>query len=90
MSNIQTKIDLVRFRLDKKSHITIDPAICSRCQDKPCLFTCPAGMFSLSGEEVLYSYEGCLECGTCYLVCQPKSVSWHYPKGGFGVCYRDA
>jgi len=90
MINVQDKINLIRFNLDVKSHISIDQKKCFSCQTKPCLFACPAGMFTLSDEEVLYSYEGCLECGTCYVVCPSKSVNWNYPKGGRGVSYREA
>jgi len=90
MIDVQEKINLIRFRLDKKSHISIDHKKCSACLTKPCLFACPAGMFTLSDEEVLYSYEGCLECGTCYVICSSKSIHWNYPKGGCGVSYREA
>lgn len=90
MINVHEKINTVRFRLDKKSHITIDQEKCSVCQVKPCLLACPAGMFTLSENEVLYSYEGCLECGTCYVICPSKSVHWQYPKGGYGVSFREA
>lgn len=90
MSRVQEKINLVRFHLDHKSHITIDPEKCAACTTKPCLFACPAGMFTLSEEELLYSHEGCLECGTCYVVCPKGSVDWHYPRGGFGVSFREA
>jgi len=33
-------------------------------------------------------YETCLECGTCYVVCDKEAVDWNYPRGGYGVCYR--
>lgn len=90
MINIQEKINSVRFRLDKKSHITIDQLKCAVCLAKPCLFACPAGMFELSGHEIINSYEGCLECGTCYMVCPSDSVKWVYPKGGCGVSFRES
>jgi len=90
MSSVQEKIDLIRFRLDGASHIRIDPAKCARCTGKPCLTACPAEMFSLSESEVINSHQGCLECGTCYVVCPLGSVQWQYPRGGFGVSFRES
>jgi ferredoxin like protein len=37
---------------------------------------------------VIFSYEGCLECGTCRMVCSFHAVNWSYPKQGNGVLYR--
>lgn len=88
--NVQNKINHVMFKTDHESHIKINQEQCSKCQAKPCLTVCPAGMFSLSGDgkEVIYSHEGCLECGTCYVVC--PHLEWNYPKGGFGVIFRES
>ena len=88
--NVQNKINHVMFKTDHESHIKINQEQCSKCQAKPCLTVCPAGMFSLSGDgkEVIYSHEGCLECGTCYVVC--PYLEWNYPKGGFGVIFRES
>lgn len=87
---IQEKLDLVRFKVDRDPHIRLSPELCKTCQTKPCLWVCPAGLFTLSGEEVLHSYEGCLECGTCRIACPAGAIEWNYPKGGFGVCFREA
>ncbi len=88
--NIQNKIERLLFKVDRESHIKIDPNQCRTCTNRSCLTICPAGMFSLSGDgtEVIYSHEGCLECGTCYVVC--PSLRWEYPRGGFGVIYRES
>ena len=32
--------------------------------------------------------DGCLECGTCRVVCAPKNVAWDYPRGGFGILFK--
>ena len=38
---------------------------------------------------VLFSYEGCVECGTCRIVCNEfDNVEWTYPRGGYGIQYR--
>ena len=90
MINVQEKLDLIRFRLDKETHIIIDREKCAICEGRPCLFACPAALFTLSGDEILHSYEGCLECGTCYVVCEQDAIDWRYPKGGYGVGFREA
>ena len=87
---IQEKLDLVRFNVDRESHIRVNQEACKRCQSRPCLYVCPAGLYTLSDEELLHSYEGCLECGACYVACPEQAIDWNYPKGGYGVCFRTA
>jgi len=90
MVNVQQKLERIRFRVAKKSHMAIDQNKCAACISRPCLFACPAGLFTLSGHSIIHSYEGCLECGTCYIACEQKAIQWHYPGGGAGVSYRQA
>jgi len=38
---------------------------------------------------VLFNYEQCFECGTCYMVCNSEgALTWSYPEGGHGVVFR--
>ena len=38
---------------------------------------------------ILFNYEQCFECGTCYLVCnEAGAITWTYPDGGHGVAFR--
>ena len=59
MVSIQEKLNLLIFRVDENTHISIDKRM--RCAGSAPAVFCPAGLFTLSGEEVLHSYEGCLE-----------------------------
>jgi ferredoxin like protein len=34
-----------------------------------------------------FQYEDCVECGTCYIMCDQGAVSWNHPRGGFGITY---
>ncbi|MFQ6014204.1 MAG: ferredoxin family protein [Anaerolineae bacterium] len=89
--NVEAKLGLNVFKLDKESHITIDHQVCNRvCQKKYCLFVCPARVYTWNEErqEVHADFEGCLECGTCLITCQDQALTWHYPRAGFGVQYR--
>ncbi len=52
--------------------------------------TCPAGCYSLNDKgQVEIAVDGCLECGTCRVVCAPTGeIEWSYPRGGFGVLFK--
>jgi len=84
----QTKLDTLLFRVDQQSHIKPDAAACALCAEKPCLNICPAELFTLAADgAVLFSHEGCLECGTCCIIC--PHLAWNYPRGGYGVAFRE-
>jgi len=87
---IEEKLTLNAIKNDRESHIRLDQKICGICKERYCIYACPAHLYSLSEEtnEMVVEYAGCLECGTCKIVCIYKSVSWEYPKGEFGVQYR--
>lgn len=80
-----------KFNVDEEeAHIVIDKAICARCTEKPCLYVCPAVLFKLDkNRDMSFDYAGCLECGTCRVMCRDEGiVKWVYPRGTFGVIYR--
>ena len=88
--NIESKLGLNVFKIDTQPHIVIDHAVCrTQCQIQVCLFVCPADLYSNDPEgEIQVNYEGCLECGACFIACSPKALSWQYPRAGQGVQYR--
>lgn len=51
---------------------------------------CPAGLYKRDEKGNLYfDYAGCLECGTCRILCGKTILKkWEYPNGTFGVEYR--
>ncbi len=84
-------LSLNRFTVDEDSpHIVIDKEICRTCQEKPCLVVCPAVLYKLDkAGDITFDYAGCLECGTCRVMCRNKGiVKWEYPQGTFGVQFR--
>jgi ferredoxin like protein len=86
---ITEKLALDAFRNDKESHIRLDQAICGRCRERFCVYACPANLYSLTEKgEMAVEHAGCLECGTCMIVCAYGSVRWTYPRGEFGVQFR--
>lgn len=74
--------------VDEKPHIEVDTTKCATCKTRPCISFCPASTFVLLGGKVLHSYEGCLECGTCRVLCPMDAITWKYPMSGRGVQYR--
>lgn len=81
---------LDRFQVDEGNpHIQVDPAVCDRCQARPCLVVCPARCYQLTNEHVHFEYAGCLECGTCRVLCSDRGITqWQYPGASYGVTFR--
>jgi ferredoxin like protein len=86
--NIDDKLALNLFHVDKEPHIRVDADKCLKCPHKLCTYTCPVDNYKLENGNVTFSWEGCLECGTCRIVCDQDAITWDYPKGGYGICYR--
>ena len=83
-------IDSTRFDIHEQAHITVDDTVCSDCPSRECIVACPAKLFvPKSDGGILFNYEQCFECGTCYLVCNREgAITWSYPVGGHGVVYK--
>lgn len=74
--------------VDESPHIEVDTSKCVKCKARPCISFCPAGTFALLDDNVMHSYEGCLECGACRVLCPLNAITWKYPLSGRGVQYR--
>jgi len=84
-------LGLDSFTVDEeKAHIVVNKEICAKCAEKPCLYVCPAVLYKLGKNgELTFDYAGCLECGTCRVMCKNKGIiKWEYPRGSFGVNFR--
>lgn len=80
-----------KFNVDEEiAHIEIDKSICANCTEKPCLYVCPAVLYKLDENgDISFDYAGCLECGTCRVMCKNKGiVKWDYPRATLGITYR--
>ena len=88
---IDEKLALDDFKTDKGSHIKINHPVCrTKCTLRPCLYVCPAHLYSYNEEtdEMVVEYAGCLECGTCKIACVEEALEWSYPRGDYGIQYR--
>jgi len=74
--------------VDPQPHIAVDNEKCKKCNTKPCVRLCPAGCYTVSDNTLVFSYEGCVECGTCRVVCPLEAIHWEFPKSGRGIYFR--
>ena len=85
---IEDKLTTTRFNVDTEPHIKINTEICEICPEQACLYVCPAQNYILNDNKIVFSWQGCLECGGCRIACTRDAIDWSYPRGGFGVCLR--
>ncbi|MCG5239600.1 ferredoxin family protein [Azospirillum doebereinerae] len=92
MVKIEEKLYQNRYIVDEnRPHIRIkDEAHCAACTSKACTVCCPAGCYSTNeAGGVTLATDGCLECGTCRVICQDSgNIEWDYPRGGYGISYK--
>jgi ferredoxin like protein len=91
--SFEARMETVDFRVDPdRAHITVDGDACQGCSTQGCVVACPANLFVPRADGgILFNYEQCFECGTCYLVCNTEgAITWTYPEGGHGVVFRRA
>ena len=90
---VEEKLFQNRYKVDSgRPHLSIiDPDKCSNhCENRACTICCPAGCWTMEGNgEIVVISDGCLECGTCRIVCDEfNNVSWEYPRGGYGILFK--
>ena len=84
------RMETVVFKVSHTAHIVVDGEVCRSCTTQACVTACPAKLFvPVDDGGILFNYEQCFECGTCYLICNNEgAISWSYPEGGHGVVFR--
>jgi ferredoxin like protein len=86
---IKAKLGLNVFKEDKEFHICIKEGKEYNPLLKKAVLVCPAGLYSQEADgKVVISVDGCLECGTCLIICGSELLEWNYPSGGAGVQFR--
>lgn len=88
---IEERLYADETRPDKVSHLgLLDEERCRGCTGRECTVVCPAETYRWNAEDgrLVIRFENCLECGACRVVCPHANVSWRYPLGGRGICYR--
>ncbi len=88
--SFEDRMATAEFRVHERPHITVDSDVCRSCTTQECTVACPANLFiPTAAGGILFNYEHCFECGTCYLVCNKEgAITWSYPEGGHGVVFK--
>ncbi|MBP2444269.1 ferredoxin family protein [Rhizobium leguminosarum] len=77
-------VDPCRPHISVRKHVFPSPNLLALTQ------VCPAKCYQLNDRgQVTIVTDGCLECGTCWVLCGATGeISWKYPRGGFGVLFK--
>jgi ferredoxin like protein len=87
--NLKAKLGLNVFKPGHQPHIKIKPGAEKDERLRQVVNACPAGLYSVNEDgAVVLDIDGCLECGTCRIVCGPDLLEWDYPEAGAGVQFR--
>ena len=86
----QEKLSKNCYQIDQNHpHIVLatDP---DHSQLEKLVAACPAGLYQQNPDGSLsFDFHGCLECGTCRLLCDEKVLArWQYPSTGYGIVLR--
>ncbi len=80
------------YNLDEEeSHIEVNQELAKELNAGPLLErVCPAHVYSVAADgSVEVEYAACLECGTCLAVAPDGVLRWVYPRGSFGIMFRE-
>ena len=87
--SIDARLGLNVFKEEGEFPIKINPDKANDPGLLACVRLCPASLYNLDEDGVVVlSTDGCLECGTCKIICGNQVLSWTYPEGASGVQFR--
>lgn len=92
LGTIAERLDKNHYETDEnQSHIAVNQDLARSTGAGPLLVrVCAAHVYSLQADGTIgITYAACLECGTCRAVAPPGVLTWHYPRSGMGVVYRE-
>lgn len=88
--NVDEKLAVDKFNVDEESAHIVLCACPDAAEFDKLVLCCPAGLYKRATDgEAVFDYAGCLECGTCRMLCSDTILEkWVFPQGGLGVSYR--
>lgn len=92
LASLNDRLACNSYHLDEEqNHIEVNQEVARRTGAGQLLMRiCPAGVYGEAADgTITVNYAACLECGTCRAVAAPGVLGWHYPRGGFGIAYRE-
>ena len=90
--SIPQRLNVNRYELDdEESHIEVNQELAKATgTGKRIVAVCPAHVYAEEADgSISVEYAACLECGTCLAVASPGALTWHYPRGGMGIQFRE-
>ncbi|MDR0514580.1 MAG: ferredoxin family protein [Coriobacteriaceae bacterium] len=88
--NVEEKLACNKYNVDEgHAHIALKEEGADNLFDQ-LILCCPAALYR-RGENGArsFDYAGCLECGTCRVLCGDTLLErWEYPQSSMGVSYR--
>ena len=88
---VESKLFQNRYLVDAgRPHITVRPHTKPSEGLLALVTVCPAGCYEQNDRgQVEITTDGCLECGTCRVICAgTDDIEWNYPRGGFGIQFK--
>ena len=88
--NVDVKLGVNKFRVDEENpHIVLVDSTDPKEFDK-LILACPANLYKRDADgTVRFDYAGCLECGTCRVLCGKTILQkWEFPQGTLGIEFR--
>lgn len=89
-TNTDEYLSLNKYNVDEENaHIELVEEPSKEEFDK-LIIACPAALYSRDENGVAqFDYAGCLECGTCRIICGETIIKkWENPQPTMGIAYR--
>ncbi|MGD8192425.1 ferredoxin family protein [Brevibacillus ginsengisoli] len=89
--NVEEKLGVNKFAVDEENpHITLKKDAVDMKEFKKLVIACPAGLYTINEDgSTRFDYAGCLECGTCRVLCGKTILDkWEFPVGTMGIEFR--
>ena len=90
--DVDAKLAVDRFDVDESNaHIVLKELSEADLDEfRKLMLACPAGLYKIAEDgSVRFDYAGCLECGTCRILCGTTILEkWEFPQNACGITYR--
>ncbi|NLI92364.1 MAG: ferredoxin family protein [Peptococcaceae bacterium] len=89
--NVDQKLGIDKFHVDEgNAHIVLKKDKIDMQEYQKLMIACPAGLYKIDENgNPQFDYAGCLECGTCRVLCGKTILEkWEFPQGTMGIEFR--
>ena len=88
--NVDEKLSIDKFNVDEENAHIVLKENPSDEEFRKLVLCCPAALYKVEDDgSKHFDYAGCLECGTCRMICGETILEkWEYPQPTMGIEYR--